>query len=238
MGVRAILAITAKELNSYFASFIAYAVVAGFLFVTGAFFSLSVLLSRQVNVRFTLTDVAIILLFVSPAITMRLLAEEQASGTLELLVTSPIREAEIILGKYLAALVFLVVMLAATAYYPLLLISYSQPDPGPILAAYLGLFLQGAAFISLGLFVSALTRNQVVAYIFTFALLLIIWLFEAISGIFGGPLGSVLSSLAFYNHFVDFPKGVVDTKDVVFYLSVVVFGLVLAERVLESRRWR
>ncbi len=230
--------IARRELNSYFTSPIAYAVTAVFLLVAGYFFGVILYNSRQATLRYLFNNVIIILLLVGPALTMRLVAEERKSGTIEILLTSPVRDGEVIAGKYLASLALWAVMLVLTLLYPLLLRAYGNPDPGPIASGYLGLFLAGAAFLSLGVVASTLTSNQVIAALVGFGLSLLLWLTDALQGFFTGTLGSFFAYLSMGSHFYGFPEGVIDTTDVIFFLTIIVAALFMATRVLEARRWK
>lgn len=233
-----ILTLTEKELRTYFTSPLAYVVTAVFLVVTGVFFAGILIGSRQATMEYTFQNMAIILLLVSPVLAMRLLAEEQRSGTIELLLTSPVRDIEVVLGKFLASVALLIVMLGFTLYYVLLLTRFGSPDPGPIVSGYLGMILAGAAFLSIGLLASSLTANQVVAAFLTIAILLVLWVLEALSSIFSSSASNVLTYLSLSKHLTDFPKGVIDTKDVVYFLTLIASCLFLAIRSLETRRWR
>ncbi len=230
--------IARRELDSYFTSPIAYAVTATFLLVAGYFFGLILYYSREATMRYLFESVTTMLLLVSPALTMRLVAEERRSGTLELLLSAPVRDGEVIAGKFLAALILWVLMLALTLTYPLLLKLFGNPDPGPIASGYLGLLLVGGAFLAIGTLASALTANQVIAALVAFGLCLLLWLADAVQGLVTGTLGSFFAYLSLSTHFGDFPKGIVDTRDVAFYLTVMVAALFLATRLLESRRWK
>ncbi|MCL6649227.1 MAG: ABC transporter permease [Chloroflexi bacterium] len=232
-----VFTIAGKELRSYFASPLAYVVTAGFLVITGIFFALSVILTSEASLRFALDNFRVILLFITPLITMRLLAEEQATGTIELVLTSPVRDWELVVGKFLGALALFGVMLGLTLYYPFLLFLYGKPDPGPIVSGYLGLVLLGAGFIALGLLTSALTKNQIVAAVLAFAVLLLLWLASPIGDVFSGPARDILHYLSALDHYSDFSRGVIDTRDVVYYLSLAVAGLFATVQVVGARRW-
>ncbi|MFQ6057700.1 MAG: ABC transporter permease [Anaerolineae bacterium] len=236
--MRNALTIAGKELNTYFVSPVAYVVTAAFLVITGYFFSLIVFYTREASLRGLFHNMAIILLLISPALTMRLLAEEQRMGTIELLLTSPVRDWEVVLGKFLASLTLFAVMLALTLSYPLILKRFGNPDLGPLLGGYLGILLLGGAFLSVGLFTSSLTQNQIVAAILGFGALLILWLADLPSGFLGASLRGLFDYLALSGHFDDFTKGVIDTQHVIYYLSVIAAFLFLSTRVLETRRWR
>ncbi len=236
--MRNVLLIARRELDSYFTSPIAYAVMAVFLLVAGYYFGVILYYSRQATMRYLFSNVITILLLVGPALTMRLVAEERKSGTIELLLTSPVRDGEVIAGKFLAALALWGLMLVLTLLYPLLLRAFGNPDPGPIASGYLGLFLAGGAILSVGVVASTVTSNQVIAALVAFGLSLLLWLTDALQGLLSGSLGSFFSYLSMSTHFYAFPMGVIDTSDVAFFVTVMVAALFLATRLLEARRWK
>ena len=246
-----------RELRAYFVSPIAYVVMVMFLTIAGYFFYSSFaffnfigfqamsnpMMARNLNVtegvlRPLYGNLGVILLFMMPLLTMRLFAEEKKQGTIELLLTYPVRDLAAVLAKFSACLAVYTIMLALTAVYPVLLIIFAQPEVGPILAGYLGLFLLGAAFIALGALASSLTENQIVAAAISFGFLLIFWVIGWSSQFAGSGIGWLLSHLSLLEHFDSFPKGIIDTKDVIFYLNFMVFCLFLTLRSLESHRWR
>jgi ABC-2 type transport system permease protein len=254
MGVAAIFR---KELRAIFASPVAYVVMAVFLALSGYFFwgflarftfysmqaSMNPAIGGGVNIMELVLgplfhNMSIVMLLMMPLFTMRLLAEEQKAGTMELLLTYPVRDGAILLGKFLAVVVLLGCMLALTATYPILLMAWSTPEPLPILAGYLGLLLAGTAFLSLGLFASALTENQIVAASLAFGALLLIWVIGWSADVAGGTLGKILGHLSFLNHFETFARGIIDTKDLIYYVNVTALFLFLTLKVVESRRWR
>jgi len=230
--------IAQKELRAYFASPIAYVVIAAFLAMTGFFFWLIVSLSREASLRGVFANMAIILLFIAPALTMRLLAEEQRSGTIELLLTLPVRDWQVVLGKFLASLAVFALMLALTLYYPLLLVWLGNPDRGPIISGYIGLLLVGGAFLSIGVFTSSLSGNQVVAALLGFGAMLILWLIDIAGRLFGPPASDVVTYVSMSQHYFDFVRGIIDSKDVIFFLSVMAAFLFLSVQTLQLRRWR
>jgi ABC-2 type transport system permease protein len=183
-------------------------------------------------------NVSVIMLLMMPILTMRLFAEEKKSGTIELLLTYPVRDGEVLLGKYLAALAVFVAMLGLTLAYPLLVAWTTSLEWGPLLTGYLGLLLQGAAFIAVGILISSLTENQIVAAVATFGTLLFFWVISWASESAGGNLGRVLQHLSITEHFESFAKGVIDSKDVIYYLNLIVLSLFLTLRSLDSKRWR
>jgi len=280
--VRNVLAIARREVRTYFTSPLAYVVVGVFLMLSGYIFWASLVrfsalclqygnnpyVFNQLNVndmviRPLFGSMGVIFLLMIPVITMRLLAEERRTGTAELLFTCPVTTGQVILGKYLGAAVLLVVMLGATLSYPLLIMATSaRPDMKPTLVGYFGVLLMGLAFLAIGLLVSAMTENQIIAAVGAFGTLLMLWaiswiadsvtmtlaglmnsatfgLWEKMNLGLGGPtLGDLLNKISITEHFQDFRKGLLDTEHVVFYLSVVFFSLFLTQRVVESRRWR
>ncbi|MGE3178134.1 MAG: ABC transporter permease [Vicinamibacterales bacterium] len=254
-----ILAIAQKELKAYFSSPIAYIVIGFFAFVYGYFYwimlSYFVRMSMQMAgmgmnspqamnlneqmIRPLLSNVTVVILFVMPMITMRTYAEEKRSGTIELLLTSPVSDVQIILGKFLGALGLYAVMLAVTMVHIGLLFIYGSPEWKPLFAAYLGLLLLGGSFISLGLFVSSLTKNQIVAGMATFAVFLMFWVASWVGSVGGGGwLADVTAYLSIIDHFDDFAKGIIDTKHLIYYLSFISFGLFLTAKSVDTERWR
>jgi ABC-2 type transport system permease protein len=253
--MRNILAIAGKELRGYFASPIAYIVIGAFAFLFGYFYYAAVAyFSRQsmqmamgmggtMNINQMLItpvfiNATVMMLFLLPAITMRTYAEEKRSGTIELLLTSPITDTEIILGKFLGAMGLYASMLAVTLIHVGLLFWFGNPEWKPIASAYLGLLLMGGCFISVGLLISSLTKNQIVAGVVTFAVFLMLWVINWI-GVFVGPTAqAILSHLSITDHFDDFSRGVIDTKHLVYYISFISLGLFLTAKSVDSERWR
>ena len=252
-----IWAITKKEIKSYFTSPIAYVVITVFLVLVGFFFysliwwfnSQSMQLSRnpayfqQLNINQMVYsplfhNISIILLLMLPLLTMRLFSEEKKIGTDELLFTSPISVNQIILGKYFASLIVLAFMLLLTGILSVFTFAYGNPELAPLLSGYLGLFLMGAAFIAVGIFFSSLTENQIVSAVLTFGALLLFWILNWASYSAAGIWKDVLNYLSFFQHFDDLTRGILDTTDVVYYLSFAFFGLFLTHSVIQSRRWR
>ena len=252
-----ILAIAHKELKGYFASPIAYIVI-GFSAVLFGFFFYSLLdyfirVSMQagagfgapesVNVNEMLIsplflNVSVILLFTLPLITMRTYSEEKRSGTIELLLTAPLTDLQIVVGKFLGSLVLYAAMLAVTLVHVGILFAYGEPEWRPVATGYLGLLLMGGCFLSLGLFVSSLTKNQIVAGMITFAVFLLFWVINWIASSQGPTAQAVLNYLSITEHLADFTRGVIDTKHLVYYLSFIAFSLFLTVRSVDSERWR
>jgi ABC-2 type transport system permease protein len=256
--VRNIVSIARRELQSYVASPIAtvmlglFALLFGWMFYSFLrFFSEQSLRMTQfgmagpqalnVNemmIRPLLLQAGIVVLFFMPMLTMRSFAEEKRSGTIELLLTSPLSDWEIVLGKFFGALSLYVVMLAVSALNFIWLFAFGNPEGLPILTGYLGLLLMGASFIAIGLFISNLTRNQLVAAALTFSALLMLLLINWVGDSAGPVMRAVISALSVFQHFEDFTKGVIDTRHVVYYLSFIGFGLFLAARSVDADRWR
>jgi ABC-2 type transport system permease protein len=189
-------------------------------------------------VRPLLSNVCVIGLFFIPMITMRLFAEEKRSGTIELLTTSPIRDFEIILGKWTAALALYTCMLLFTALNFAFLFRYGHPDWKPLLIGYLGLLLQAGALLAIGTFLSTLTKNQIIAGAATFGVCLLLWVLEWVSGYETSTWARVLAYMSVITHFESFAKGVLDTKDAIFYVTLIFLGLFFTARSMESLRWR
>ena len=259
--MRNILAIFKKELRIYFTTPVAYVSFAVFTIVSSFFFlriltnfQQAILIHTQRNpqmlqyMNFTdqvLTplfyNVAVLLVFVVPFISMRLIAEERRSGSFELLLSNPVTPAQIALGKYFASLVVLLCMMALVAIYPLLVQAYAQVGSvawATVASGLLGLFLLGASFVAVGLFISALTRSQVVAAAITFCALLLLWVVGWAASDNTGLTRDVLSAMSAIEHIRGFASGKIDLRDVVYYLSLMGFGVFLTHRSLEAQRWR
>jgi len=251
-----ILAIAHKELKSYFASPIAYVVI-GFAAILFGWFFINLLyyfdrMSLQgglggaessVNVNEMLIsplflNVSVILLFTLPLVTMRTYSEEKRSGTIELLLTAPLTDAQIVVGKFLGALVLYAAMMAVTLVHIGFLFAFGNPEWQPVVTGYLGLLLMGGCFLSLGLFVSSLTKNQIVAGMITFAVFLMFWVINWIATFTGPTTQAVLNYLSITEHLNDFARGVIDTKHVIYYVSFIAFSLFLTVRSVDSERWR
>jgi len=236
--VRNVWAVAVREMRSYFLSPLAYVVMALFLALSGYLFALILANGREASLRGLIQNVSVLFLFIVPAITMRLLAEEQSTGTVELLLTNPVQEWEIVTGKFLASMLLLLTILVLTLLFPLFLYIFGSPDTGPIITGYVGVILQAGAFMAVGLFASSLTKNQIIAAILAFAFLLILWLSDNLGQFVGGGLGTIISYLSVITHFQSFPTGVIQTNDVIYYLTLVLAGIVLSTLALQSRRYR
>jgi len=254
--MRNTLAIAQKELRSYFASPIGYIVIGFFALLYGFFYwvYLSYFVQQsmqaaqfggsqpmnvnQMMIRPALQNITILLLFIFPMVTMRSYSEEKRSGTIELLLTSPLTDLEIILGKFLGAMALWAIALAVTLIHVGILYRYGSPEWKPIVTAYLGLLLMGGCFISLGLLISSLTSNQIVAGMATFGVFLLLWIVNWIGSFSGPTVDKVTQYLSIIDHFDDFGKGVIDTSHLVYYISFISFGLFLTAKSVDSERWR
>lgn len=236
--IRNVLAIAEKEIRSYFVSPVAWVVTAMFLAMWGYLFAVILTSSREANLRPLLNNFSVTFLLAGPLLTMRLVSEEARTGTLELLLTQPIREVELVLGKYLGSVTFLVFMFAMTLYFVGITERFGNPDEGPMVAGYIGVLLQGMAFLAIGLMASALTQNQIISAAVTFVTLLLLWLSDALSRILGGTAAQIAQYVSITKRFEDMPRGVIDTKDVIFFLSIVVACLFITTQIIAARRWR
>jgi ABC-2 type transport system permease protein len=251
-----ILTICNKEMQSYFRSPIAYTVIALWALIGGFFFyfGLSFFVQRSMEssmmgqsmpmdinewiVRPLLSNVNVVALFLIPMITMRLFAEEKRSGTIELLMTSPINDIEIVLGKWLAAVSLYSIMLFVSVLHMAILFRYGQPDWRPLAVGYLGLLLQGGCLLAIGTFISTCTSNQIVAGAVGFAVSLLLFVLNWVSEFGSSITDRVIGYFSVQAHFESFSKGVLDSKDIVFYVTMIILGLFLTSRSLESVRWR
>ena len=255
-SLRNTLAIAGKELRGYFVSPVAWVTLALFAAIFGFFFNayLQSFLNRamagqfgggpptmninQEMIRGLFGNTSVIVLFLIPMVTMRTYAEEKRSGTMELLLTSPITDAQIVGGKFLGAMALYAGMLAVTALYISVLFMFGNPEAKPLFAGYFGLLLLGATFISVGLFISSTTKNQMVAGTATFVVLLLLWIISWLAEGSGPTASAILNYLSVTQHFDDFGKGIIDSKHIVYYLSVVAFALFLTLKSADAERWR
>ncbi len=227
-----------KELRTFFDSPIAYIVITIFLLISGWFFFNDLFLVNQASMRNLFSIVPFIFMFFVPAITMRLISEEKRSGTIEVLVTLPVKDYEIILGKFLAGLILICAAMALTLVYALVLSGLGNLDFGSVLAGYIGLVLLGAAYLSIGMFTSSLTQNQIVAFITSFVIIFALYMLDKVLIFVPGFLASIFEYLSVGYHFSNIARGVIDSRDVIYYVCLIFFFLFLAVRTLESRKWR
>jgi ABC-2 type transport system permease protein len=215
----------------------AYIVIGIFLALSGFFFSSSASTYTETSLAGFLETGSLLLLLLIAVLTMRLLAEERKLGTIELLLTAPVRDSEIILGKFLGSLGIIAVMLGLTLYYPFLLLVFGDPDFGPIAAGYLGIFLLSGASLAIGIFASSLTSNQIVSAVVAGGILGGLWFLGAAANYLPDALSDVIGYFSLANYFPDFITGVIDTRGIVYYLSIAALFLFLAIRSLENSRW-
>jgi len=226
-----------RELRSYFNSPVAYVVIIVFLGIIGWFFTSNLFLMNVASLRVVFELVPLVFLFFVPAITMRLLAEEKKSGTLELLTTKPVRDVEIILGKFFAAWALLAAALAPTLLYVVSVGLLGSLDLGPVFTGYLGLLLMGAVYVAIGLFASSLTENQIVAFIISFLLILALFLMDKVLIYVPEAFASTMEFLAIDYHFSNIARGVIDSRNIVYFGSLLGISLYLATVSLERRKW-
>jgi ABC-2 type transport system permease protein len=255
--MRNLYAVFKREVQSYFTQPIAYVVLGSILLIVGFLYYQSwrwflgvsfeamrnPMFARELDlstmvVGSTISTVGVVSVFVLPLLTMRLWAEEKRSGTVEILLTLPLRDLDIVLGKFLASLAVYGVLLALTLLYPLIAANFGRLDPGPILSGYLGTLLLGSTLLAMGFLCSTWTENQIVACAMAWAGFLFFWLIGHAADFAGGTLGMVLTHLSFANHHENFVKGIIETPDVAFFLLGCVFCLFLTLRSIESTRWR
>lgn len=235
--MRGTLAVFRKELRQYFGTPIAYALIAVFWALSGYFFSFSLFLANVTEMVTTFHNMSILLLLLVPLLTMRTFAEENAVGTLELLMTLPLGSAAIALGKFLAAELVLLVMLAGSAVTLIPLLLFGQPDLGPIVGGYLGVLLLGTAYVAIGLFISSLCSNQIVAAVGTWALLLVLWFADYGANVAGGySLTLLLRHLSFSQHYLDLIRGVLSFASIAYLVGLSLIMVVLTIQGLQWRR--
>jgi ABC-2 type transport system permease protein len=248
-----------KELRLYFSTPLAYAILCIFLLVMGFFFwlyftnfaraSMQAMTNPMMARDLTVTDFVmrplfsgllsvILFLILVPAITMRLVAEERKSGTLELMMTYPVNDGAILLAKFLGSLTLYGVMLGATLTFPALIRYFTPLEWGAVGTLYLGMVLMGAAFLAVGIFASSVTENQIVAALITFMILILLWAIGWGSESAGGTVGEVMRHISVSDHLENFAKGVIETKDVVYFLDLTLVFLAFSLLSLQSRRWR
>ena len=227
-----------REMIGFFFSPIAYIVIAVFLVFSGYFFATILALTQQANLSYSLANMQFILSILAPVITMRLLSEEVRAGTIEMLMTAPVTDFEVVFGKFLAAWLLYLVMLAPTLLHVVFLTWVGQPDMGPIISSYIGLTLMGGMFISVGLLMSALTKSQIIAGVLGIVALVILFFVGYAVSDTDIWYAAAFQYVGTYGHWESFTKGLVNTSDVVYYITITALCLFITVRVLESRKWR
>lgn len=230
------LCIFRREFRAYFDSPIAYIVLMFFLLISGYFFSSNLFLVNQASLRTMFGIVPLLFVFFVPAISMRLLAEEKKSGTIELLLTYPIRDSEIVVGKFLAALALICVLLLFTLVYTISVSTLGDLDGGQVLSGYIGLFLMGAAYLAIGLFASSITENQIVAFIVALGISLFFFILDKILFFVPVSVANIFEYLAIEYHFQNIARGVIDSRNIIYYASLIFIGLLLATNGLSRRK--
>ncbi len=259
--MRNVLAIVGRELRAYFVSPVAYVVLTIFVFLSGVFFQTIlaqvVFTAQLIQLQSQsfggapqpidmpgeiasqyLGTLSVILLFMLPMITMALFSEEKKRGTIELLLTAPLTDLQIVLGKFFSAVAFYSILLATTLVPTAILFLYGEPAWGPFVTGYLGLFLYGAALLALGLFISTLSENQIVSGVISFGVILLLWMVDVIGQSATATTRAVMTHLSILAHLSDFMNGVLATSNLIFYLSLVTLGLFLTYRSIDALRWR
>lgn len=228
--------IFAKELRSFFNSPIAYIIMIVYLMLAGWFFTQGLFLQNVASLRSVFELTPFLLLFFAPAITMRLVSEERKAGTIELLLTKPVRDGEIILGKFLASWALFAFTLLPTLFFLITIMLLGRVDAGPVVGGYLGLLLVAGSFLAIGLVGSSLSENQIVAFIISFLFVFTLFLIDKMVIYFPGGVATVLQYLGIDYHFANIARGVIDTRDLVYYFSLIGFALMLATFLLERKK--
>lgn len=237
--MRNILTISGREFKSYLASPMAYIITAAFLLGSGFFFVFTSAAFMETSMRGVLgnTMYVVIVLLLMALLSMRLISEEKKLGTIELLMTAPVRDSELVIGKFLGTVGILLVMMAFTVYYPILLVFYGDPDIGPILSGYLGFFLLGSSALAVGIFASSLTANQIVAAVVGGGILLGFWFLGTLASLLPVGAANALGYFSPASYMPDFVTGIIDTRGIIYFLSITALFLFLAVRSLENSRW-
>jgi ABC-2 type transport system permease protein len=236
--MNAALTIAKREIRTYFNSPIAYIVVTVFMLLAGYLFFGSLFIERQAELRAYFNLMPLLLSFIVPAMAMRLVAEEKGSGSLEMLITMPVRDWQVIVGKFLGGMTLLATLVGLTLCYAVTVMLVGPLDKGPAIGGYVGVLLMGGAYMAIGVMASTFTRNQIVAFIIGFAISFALFLFYRLVQFTPESLQPLLSYLSIESHFESISRGVIDSRDVVYYLSVMVVSLVIATVTLESRKWK
>lgn len=236
-GLSNVLPMYQRELRSYFNSPVAYVVIVVFLAIVGWFFTNNLFLANTASLRLVFELVPLIFLFFVPAITMRLLAEEKKSGTLELLTTKPVRDGEIVLAKFFAAWTLLAAALVPTLLYLVTLLFIGDIDLGPVVTGYIGLLLMGGVYIAIGVLASSLTENQIIAFIVSFLIVFALFMVDKMLLYVPQAFSTTLEFIGVDYHFSNIARGVIDSRNIIYFFSIIGFSLLLATVSLERRKW-
>lgn len=239
LDLQNVLTIFRRELRAYFNSPVAYVVIVVFLAITGWFFTSTLFLNNVASMYMVFESfiIRVLLIVFAPAVTMRLLAEERKSGTFELLATKPVRDIDIVLGKFLAAWALLGAALLPTLLYLVTLMMLGSIDLGPVLTGYIGLLLVGGVYLAIGLLASSLTENQIVAFIVSFLIIIVFFLFDKMLMFVPEGLTTTMEFLSVDSHYSSIARGVIDSRDIIYLLSLMGFSLMLTTVSLERRKW-
>jgi ABC-2 type transport system permease protein len=233
-----ILVLTRRELKSYFSSPVAYIVITLFLLLSGWFFSAALFLANTADLRGLFSGVRLILLFFVPAISMRLLAEEKRSGTIEILSTMPLKNWQLVLGKFLPSFILIAVTILLTLVHYFTLLLIGEPDFGASFGGYLGTLFMAGIYLSIGLFTSSMTKNQIVAFITAFVIIFVLFLMDKVVIFVPSFMATFFEFLSTDYHYENIARGVIDSRDVIYFLSLTFFFLFLTVKSLETRKWR
>ncbi|MCX6828457.1 MAG: ABC transporter permease [candidate division Zixibacteria bacterium] len=233
-----VLVLAKKEFRSYFDSPVAYVVITLFLLIAGWQFSTSLFLSNSPDLRTLFSIIRFILLFFIPAVSMRLISEERRLGTIELLMTLPVKEWQLVMGKFLSAYLLIIVTLFLTIIHYMTIALLGRPDLGATVGGYIGLVLIVGFYLSIGIFTSSLSQNQIISFILSFVIIFAFYILDKIVFFFPGFLATVLEYLSTDYHFNNIARGVLDSRDVIYYLSMMFLFLFLTVQTLESRKWK
>ena len=233
-----ILVLTRRELKSYFSSPVAYIVITLFLLLSGWFFSAALFLANTADLRGLFSGVRLILLFFVPAISMRLLAEEKRSGTIEILSTMPLKNWQLVLGKFLPSFILIAVTILLTLVHYFTLLLIGEPDFGASFGGYLGTLFMAGVYLSIGLFTSSMTKNQIVAFITAFVIIFVLFLMDKVVIFVPSFMATFFEFLSTDYHYENIARGVIDSRDVIYFLSVTFFFLFLTVKSLETRKWK
>jgi ABC-2 type transport system permease protein len=229
--------IYSKELKAYFNSTVAYIVIVVFLIITGWFFASNIFLANVASLRVIFEVIPLIFIFFVPAFTMRLFSEEKKTGTLEILLTKPITDLDLIIGKFLAAWALLAISLIPTLIYYFTVAAAGKVDIGPVIGGYLGLLLMGSVYVSIGIFASSVTENQVVAFIIGFMVIFILFMLNKVLFFIPNFLVPMFEYLSIDYHFSNIARGVIDTRDLIYYISLSYVFILFTQVSLERRKW-
>jgi ABC-2 type transport system permease protein len=232
------LTIFRREMRSYFNSPVAYIVITLFLLVSGYFFSSTLFLNNSADLRSLFGIAGFILMLFTPAVTMRLLAEERRAGTIEILVTLPIKDEEIVVGKFLAGFALTAISIVLTFIAYLTIASLGNPDFGAAFGGYLGLILMGAVYVAIGMFTSSLSPNQIIAFIVGFVIIFAFFMLDKVLVFLPDALASFFEYLSIDYHYGNISRGVIDSRDLIYYFSMIFFFLYLAVKMTQLRKWR